>query len=508
MEQHVRSSTLIRFSGDISTKARKTRLRFTRRLVANLEDALASEGIPNRVERAWAHLYLEGEDPRVREVLPRVFGIQTFSPVLVRPWRGMGDILEAGEEIFSPLVVGKRFAVRAKRRGDRKRIPFDSGDVERELGTRLLPHATGVDLDHPEVTAYVEVDERQAYFFQEKIQGRGGLPVGVEGRALALISGGFDSAVASWLLLKRGVALDYVFFNLGGIAHELGALKVVKVLADRWSYGTRPKFHSVNFQPVVAELQTQAEPRYWQVLLKRLMVRGAATVTRELGVPALITGEAVGQVSSQTLQNLAVISQTTTLPLLRPLLGFNKEEILGYAREIGIYELAAAVGEYCAIVPRRPATRASRAAVEREEGKLDLGLVERAVAERRILDLRPLDVDQFAPATLEIDHLPPEATVVDLRSRAAYQAWHYPGAVQLDFPQALRAYRSFDQGRTYVLYCEVGLKSAHLAERMQEAGFRAYNFRGGVRRLLAYAREREGLDPRLLAPALLTEEAD
>jgi thiamine biosynthesis protein ThiI len=483
---------LLRFSGDVSTKADGTKQRFTRRLARNVEDALAASGITYKLERDRFRLYLEVSNPAALDPLHRIFGIQSFSQVHRRECRSLSELVVAGEEIFRDLVREKRFAVRARRGGVVSKIPFRSLEVERELGRVLLSHAAKVDLSHPEVTAYVEVRPGEAYFFSEKLAGQGGLPVGAEGRALALVSGGYDSAVASWLLLKRGVCLDYLSCNLGGRIHREGVLKVMKVIAEQWSYGYRPRLYEVDFFPVVAELKEKTEPRYWQVLLKRQMLRAAARLASYLRVSGIVTGEAVGQVSSQTLQNLAVISQATDFPLLRPLLGFNKNEIIQTAREIGTYAYSAAVDEYCAILPRHPATQASLSAIKSQEAELDDGLIARVVDRRTVTDLRSAPLLPEGKAELEVETITPGAVVLDLRSRSAYRAWHAPGALHLDFFQALTTYRSFDPSQTYVLYCEVGLKSAHLAELLSEAGVRARHVKGGVRSLLG--RGHESLD--------------
>jgi thiamine biosynthesis protein ThiI len=498
---------ILRHSGDFYTKARKTRLRFQLRLASNIEDALAAQGIPYRLEKTWSRFYLETPDVRASEVLTRVFGLQSVSLAEPRPWTSLDDIVTHGVDLFAESVRGRTFAVRASRRGVVERIPFDSLDVERALGRALLDAGAGrVHLDDPEATAWVEVeagDPGRAHFFREKARGWGGLPIGVEGRAVALVSGGFDSAVASWLMLKRGVELDYVFCNLGGTAHRLGVLKVMKVLADLWSYGSRPRLHEIDFQPVAAELREKVKDQHWQIVLKRQMVRVAERIalkTRRLG---MVTGEAIGQVSSQTLQNLAVISQSARLlPVLRPLLGFNKEEILDLARRMGVYDLASAVGEYCDMVPRHPSTRARPRDVERDEEGLDPKLLKELIAARRVWHLRDLPPEALAPSGLETARIPEGATVLDLRPAQSFRAWHYPGSLRLDFPHALEAYPSFDKGRPYVLVCEVGLKSAALAEKMQQAGFQAWHFGGGIKDLMALAEEEKKVDLSLLAPAV------
>jgi thiamine biosynthesis protein ThiI len=474
---------ILRFSGELGTKARATRRQFTRRLLHNLKDALESQGVEPSIEvshdRIFARLPL-GADA---DALARVFGVQSVSLAERRSAGDLAAVVEHGEEIFREQVRGKRFAVRARRVGNRHEGEVRSRDVMRELGSALLPVSAGVDLDHPEVVARIEITQGEAFFFSERTAAQGGLPLGVEGRAVALVSGGFDSAVAAWHMLRRGVSLDYVFCNLGGAAHQLGTLRVTKVLADRWSYGDRPRFHSVELGPVVEELKQRTRARYWQILLKRLMLRSAERVARERRAIAIVTGESVGQVSSQTLQNLAVISQATGHTILRPLVGFNKDDIIAAARRIGTFDLSKVVGEYCDMVPRNPATSASLEAVLEEEAEIDLGLLERCVDERVAMDLRDTDVEDLAIPDLEVEGIPEGATVIDLRSKAEYEAWHYEGALWLDFAQAMKAYPSFDRSKTYVLYCEFGLKSAHLAEFMSKEGFDASNFRGGTRAL-------------------------
>jgi len=234
---------------------------------------------------------------------------------------------------------------------------------------------------------------------------------------------------------------------------------------------------------VVAQLQARTQRRYWQVLLKRLMLRAAEAVAREQGAVAIATGEAVGQVSSQTLQNLSVISSASACLQLRPLAGMNKDEIIGLARRIGTFEICKVVGEYCDLVPRRPATASSLEAILAEEAHLDPDLAERAAARRRVHDLRGLDVEGLAAPELQVESVPPGAVLIDLRPRASFQGWHPEGALHLEFQQALRACASFDRSGTYVLYCDLGLLSAHLAERMRKDGFDARHLRGGTRAL-------------------------
>jgi tRNA uracil 4-sulfurtransferase len=482
---------LLRFSGEISTKARETRWRFVSQLLRNAGDALRSEGVAYELTRRHDRVIARLEHPRGVQALTRVSGIQSVSVAVRRPGRTLDEVVAGGVEVFGEAVRGKRFGVRARLIGKPKDLGFGSRDIQIALGEKLRATALRVDLDDPEVLASIEVHEGRAYYFTETFAGEGGLPLATEGRALALVSGGFDSAVAAWQLMRRGLALEYAFFNLGGRTHQAGTQRVMHALATRWAYGTHPRLHAVDFDAVSRDLQANAEPRYWQVILKRLMLRAADTIARELACPALATGEALGQVSSQTLTNLATISAATRLLILRPLVGANKDEIIALAHRIGTGPISATVAEYCALVPRRPATAASLAAVEEEEARLDATLLERAVASRQILDVRDADPDASAMPELAVETVPAGAVVIDLRTRDEFKAWSLPGSVQLDFARAVEAMHAFAKEKRYVAVCAFGLKSAHLAELMRKQGLDAYHFRGGTNALKKWA-ERSG----------------
>ena len=481
---------LIRPSGELSTKSRRTRRRFQRRLVESLEDALRTTGVSFRVHDDWGRIHVEASGRAALEVIPRVFGIASLSEIEATAEPRLESIIAVGERVYAERVRDRTFAVRARRSA---RLPFTSRDINYGLGAALNRHAR-VNLDEPEVTVGVEARVEAAYFFSCQIPGAGGLPAGVEGKAVALVSGGYDSAVAAWLMLKRGIALDYVFCNLGGGAHERAVLAVAKLLAEQWSYGLRPHVHVVDFEGPVLALKQRVKESFWQVILKRLMCRAAGRIARETEAHAIVTGESVGQVSSQTLANLCAIDGSVELPVLRPLLGFDKPEIIQRTREIGTYVLSEKVREYCALTEARPVTDATPAEAAAEEAKLDLGVLDGAVAGRRVLDLRELDASELVLPYLYKSEIPSQAVVIDTRPRAQYEPWHYPGALHHDFWDLLQDLASLDRDRTYVLYCELGLKSAQLAEKMQRAGFDAYSYKGGVRALRQHV-ESAGLPP-------------
>ncbi|MYA34170.1 MAG: tRNA 4-thiouridine(8) synthase ThiI [Gemmatimonadales bacterium] len=481
---------LVRFSGELSTKARRTRSRFQNRLAANLRDAFDAEGIDAALECGWSRFHVESPDAAFLDPLLRTFGVSSCSVLAGECEADLDTIVAAGTAFFAEAVRGRSYAVRARRSGSHD---FSSSDIQQRLGAALNPGAT-VDLGNPDVTVFVEVRDERVFFHEDRVRGPSGLPLGVQGHALALISGGFDSAVAAWMALRRGIRLDYAFCNLGGSAYQRMVVEVTKILADRWSYGTRPRLHVLEFGPVVEAMRGRARPAYLQVVLKRMMYRAAATIGERVGADAVVTGESVGQVSSQTLRNLRAIENASSLPVLRPLLGFHKEEILDRAREIGTYDLSARVREYCDLVPQRPVTASSPEAAEAQESAVGFAELDEAIARVEIHDVRALRPESMVGASLYVAEVPDGAVILDTRPRDAYDAWHWPGAALRELQQLERDFGDLDRDATYVLCCAEGMRTAYLAEVMQRAGYEAYSFLGGAPRMRRVARGGTGID--------------
>jgi thiamine biosynthesis protein ThiI len=478
----------VRLAPEVTTKSRRTRRRFQAQLVDNIKDALATAGGWHSVDDRWTRIVVDAPDAGAPERVARVFGVSSVSVVDATVSPNLDAIVERGLELYREDVErAGTYAVAARRSG---RHAFSSQDIRVHLGAALNPYGR-VHLDDPALTVSVEVREREAYLFKDRIEGPGGLPLGAQGTAVCLISGGFDSAAAAWLMLKRGVRLEYVFCNLAGAAYERSVASVAKVLADDWSFGDRPRMHALEFGAVVDDLRAHVTPRYWQVVLKRLMYRAAEAVAAQLDGQAIVTGEALGQVSSQTLGNLRAIDEAATLPVFRPLLGYEKNEIIRLAEKVGTSALSARVREHCAILPERPVTNARTGAAKDEESRLDPGLLDHAVRTRKIMDLRALSPAELVEPYVFIDHVPEGAQVVDCRPRHQFEAWHYPGARHATPREVAEGAKALDKARAYVLYCEVGVQTAPVAELLQRLGYEVYSFRGGTRGMLRYQQERE-----------------
>lgn len=474
---------LLRLASDITLKSDKIRARFVGRLLQNLKSGFRRGGVEATIQRQWSRLFVETDHPQAVDIIARTFGVGSCSPIDRECTAHLDAIVAHGLELFAGRVAAKTFAVRARRIGHHD---FTSMDIMCQLGAALRPYATGVDLKHPQVEVFVEVREQAAYLYSKQISGPAGLPLGVSGRVLCLLSGGFDSAVAAWLMQKRGVEVEFLFCNVAGAAYERSVVTIAKFLAAQWGHGTRAKLHILDFQPMANHVRERVKPSYVQVVLKRLFYRAADHLAAKLGAYALVTGECIAQVSSQTLRNLCTIETASSRPVLRPVIGLDKEEILTFARRIGTYDLCAAVQEYCQLVPDKPVTACSVKRADSQESQLDPSYLQAALASHQTLLLDELSTADLVTPYLYTTHIPPGAVVIDCRSAEQYEAWHYQGARNIELHDLLTLYRSLDKGPVYILYCPVGLQSAVGAERLQRAGFQAYSFKGGAAALASF----------------------
>jgi thiamine biosynthesis protein ThiI len=327
-------------SPDIWLKSRRTRRRLVAMVGANLREAL---GPAATVAAFPGHRLLLSRPDGDLSAAARVFGVAALERQIPVPFGGLDDLAAAVAAHFAPQVAGRTFAVRARRRGDH---PWSSYDLACAAGDLLREAGGTVDLDAPEVTAEVRIRGGRAAVVAGVEPGPGGLPVGSQEGVLALLSGGIDSPVAAWMMMSRGCRVDYLHFMLD-CAQGDHALSVGRALWDEWGAGHDAVAHVVDMRPAADALVDQVAPKMRQVALKALMARAASLVAAEENLPALVTGESLGQVSSQTLAHLVALSGEATVPTLRPLLGLDKNEIVRRATAIGTYELSARAREVC-----------------------------------------------------------------------------------------------------------------------------------------------------------------
>ncbi len=375
---------LLTLSGEIGTKSRRTERWFRQRLADNVRSALARRAPGARLVEDGRRLLVEADDlPRAARVAASVAGVHRVDRARPMPVDSLASLTAGVCEVARPWVTDRTFAVRLRRRGTH---PWSSPDAARAIGAALLDASAGVDLDDPDVEVRVEVYGEHAYLVDRSWDGPGGLPLGTQAGALSMLSGGFDSPVAAWMMLRRGVPIDFVHFTLDCAASD-HALVVAHDLWRTWGAGTSPLVWKVEFQPVKEALFAHSPSRLRQVLLKQLMFRAADRLADSLGMPALVTGESVAQVSSQTLQHLAEIDTQVSRTVLRPLAGFNKQEIIDRAEQIGTAALSARAKEVCDLSDGPVAVAARRATLEKAMAELPDDLTAIALADREVIAL-------------------------------------------------------------------------------------------------------------------------
>ena len=316
------------------------------------------------------------------ESASKVFGIVGISRCAVCE-KDMTAIRETVREYIPQFLEGKRtFKVEAKRSD--KRFPLDSMQICAEVGGYVLEtvHGIRVDVHDPEIIVHVEIREFGAYIHAGQFKGAGGMPVGSNGKALLLLSGGIDSPVAGYMIAKRGVQIDAVHFESFPYTSERAREKVLELAREVAQYAGSFNVHVVSLTHIQEELVKTCEEDYFTLLLRRYMMAIADRLAHKLGCGGLITGESLGQVASQTMQAIGVTDPVATLPVFRPCIGMDKDEIVQIARKIGTFETSILPYEDCCTVftPKHPRTRPELAKVLAEEQKLDFeALVQEAL---------------------------------------------------------------------------------------------------------------------------------
>lgn len=471
---------IIKLFPEITIKSQSVRLRFIKILTGNIRNVLKQYDDSLAVVRHWDHIEVRAKDeaqrPAIVDHLTRIPGIHHILAVEDRAYSDVHNIFEQTLELYRERIEGKSFCVRVKRRGKHE---FSSQDVERYVGGGLNQHVDSarVQLNHPEVTVNLEIENDRLLLVTGRYEGIGGFPIGTQEDVLSLISGGFDSGVSSYMLMRRGCRVHYCFFNLGGAAHEIGVRQVAHYLWNRFGSSHRVRFVAINFEPVVGEILEKVDDGQMGVVLKRMMVRAASQVAERYGVQALVTGEALGQVSSQTLTNLRLIDNASDTLILRPLISHDKEHIINLAREIGTEDFARTMPEYCGVISKSPTVKAVKAKIEAEEQNFDFAILDRVVQEATNVDIREI-ATQAQEEVVEVETVASFSSndgVLDIRSIDEQEA--KPLALEgvevksLPFYKLSTQFGDLDQSKTWLLYCDRGVMSRLQALYLLEQGF-------------------------------------
>lgn len=474
---------IVKLFPEITLKSPPVRNRMTRQLVDNLRLLIKRQFGAGKVIPGWDKLevVLPGDDARdlslVTHILACTPGIANFALVRCYPVVDLHDIFVRTLSIWGASLNGKRFCVRAKRNGTHE---FSSTDIERYVGGGLHQHCStgGVDLKNPEITIRIEVRENQVFVLEDKHQGLGGFPIGTQEGVLSLVSGGFDSTVASYQAIRRGLKTHYCFFNLGGKAHELGVKEIAYYLWNRYGSTHRVKFVTVPFAEVVNEILQKIDPSCMGVILKRKMIQAANKIADHADLSALVTGEAIGQVSSQTLTNLHIIDQAAEHLVLRPLALVDKGNIIDIAREIGAEHFAANIPEYCGVISVKPSAHLKLARVLAQEELMDERILYQALSAATVQDIDKVMLDVAAGSqAIERVGIPAfNDTIIDIRhpdeqERKPKDFGSTPSLI-IPFYQLSQKITQLDSSRRYLLYCDRGVMSELHAQTLAEANWR------------------------------------
>lgn len=364
---------LIRY-GEIALKG-ENRPFFEKTLVRRIKNAL-KEFDSVKIERTHGRIFcfVEGAKGEVLDALSKVFGIVAISPAKCTELSMEAIGSAALEAIKEMNFKGKTFKVETRR--PNKSFPVKSPEISRRVGAHILRNLDGklkVDVHNPEIQVDVEVRDK-VYVYCTEIEGLGGLPVGCSGRAVLMMSGGIDSPVAGYMIAKRGVEIEPVYFHSFPFTSDRAKEKVIDLCKVLAQYTGKMHLHVVNFTEVLKELGEKGKDEYITILMRRMMVRVSQEIAKKTRAKALITGESLGQVASQTIEALNSTSEVANMAIFRPLIGFDKREIIDIAKQIGTYETSIKpYADCCTIfVPEHPKTKPAISKVHKVEEVFDI----------------------------------------------------------------------------------------------------------------------------------------
>ena len=486
---------IVKESSEIPLKSHRTRPRFEKRLLNNIEYALKKEGILDYdITMKEGVITIKSSDDKVGNVVRNVFGVHKVCKALCMEFHSINDIVSKAEEIFKNHVVGKKFAVRVKRAGTHS---FTSLDIAAKVGEALLKYSAGVNLSNPDVIINIEVRDNVVYYILKCWDGVKGLPVGIEGRVLSLFSGGYDSTLASWLAGKRGCEVDFLHFFMGSKDVTIQAFLIAKELT-KWFSPYEPKIIIVDITPLLSEIRVKVRNDYSQVVLRWYMYYIAQRLSSLHNYDAIVTGESVGQASSQTLKNLSVIEGSLELnakrPIIRPLAFMDKEEIIEKIRSLGLYEITSKVKEVCRLAIGPVTTRAHMKILMNEVRKISKELIDVLLNTRITVSIKDTEpntlsklLDEFV-LNVEVDAekavrmIKEGAVLIDARDLKDYKAWHLSNAIHVsELHKMLK--EGIDFSKSYVIYCDYGTLSLAYAKMLRRFGINAFSVKGGVNKL-------------------------
>ncbi|HIR87899.1 MAG TPA: tRNA 4-thiouridine(8) synthase ThiI [Candidatus Fimimorpha faecalis] len=357
----------------------KNRYIFEDALVKHIRRALKRVEGSFSVSKAMGRIYVNVESDydydEVMEALQCIFGIVWICPVVQIPDHGFEDLSKQVVEYIEQVYPERPKTFKVDSRRSRKNYPLNSQEMNRELGGIILDAFSDmkVDVHKPEMMLHIEVREKFINIYSKEIPGPGGMPIGTNGKAMLLLSGGIDSPVAGYMIAKRGVFLDATYFHAPPYTSERAKQKVVDLAKEVAKYSGPIRLHIVNFTDIQLYIYDKCPHEELTIIMRRYMMRIAEELAKRSGAMGLVTGESIGQVASQTMQSLAATNEVCTMPVFRPVIGFDKQEIVELAVKIGTYETSIQPFEDCCtiFVAKHPVTKPNINVIRSSEKKLE-----------------------------------------------------------------------------------------------------------------------------------------
>lgn len=357
----------------------KNRYIFEDALVKHIRRALKRVEGNFSVSKAMGRIYVNVESDydydEVMEALQCIFGIVWICPVVQIPDHGFEDLSKQVVEYIERVYPERPKTFKVDSRRSRKNYPLNSQEMNRELGGIILDAFPDmkVDVHTPEMMLHIEVREKFINIYSKEIPGPGGMPIGTNGKAMLLLSGGIDSPVAGYMIAKRGVFLDATYFHAPPYTSERAKQKVVDLAKEVAKYSGPIRLHIVNFTDIQLYIYDKCPHEELTIIMRRYMMRIAEELAKRSGAMGLVTGESIGQVASQTMQSLAATNEVCTMPVFRPVIGFDKQEIVELAVKIGTYETSIQPFEDCCtiFVAKHPVTKPNINVIRSSEKKLE-----------------------------------------------------------------------------------------------------------------------------------------
>lgn len=470
---------VIKLFPEIIVKSPGVRRHQTKILQDNIRRILKPLDTRIKVRADWEKLEVEAAEYnqalrlQIIEKLSCIPGIAKFSETETHRFDSLEQICDLVVQSFSDRLAGKTYGVRVRRSGKQS---FNSMDAERAVGSALMLQANpaAVDLNNPEIWVELEIREDRLFILGETWSGLGGFPIGSQDKVISLISGGFDSSVSSFQSIRRGMLTHFMFFNIGGRAHEIAVRQMVYHLWSNYSSSHTCRYISLPFEEIVAEISKKAPANYATVLLKRYMMRCASKIAAMHDIDGIATGESVGQVSSQTLANLRIIDEHADCLVMRPLINMDKGDIIDIARRIGTASMAEKNPEYCGLQAERPTTKARRHKVEEFEAFFDPEIEERVIAKAVQMPVSRI-IEDISTIPVDLVSVPPAgAIILDVRhpdeclDNELVIKNH--SVVAMPFFEIQNRFSELPQDQSYFLYCDRGIISRLHAELLLEAG--------------------------------------